>query len=125
MATDKREQSLLASFGLTFLIWAVATTFRISPMNPPEWALGILYLVWWVMVFWVLVAVSFIPITFVLYLSYKIFNLPGALFCTFCFIWTLDYWMTENYPAISIIPGVALSALYAFVVFKMKGDIKT
>ncbi len=124
MNIDKKEKALRMSFFLSFLLWLCVTTWRIAPFNPPEWSNGDLYVVWWFMVLWGIMITSMAPVGCVVILSCRLFGLPSALFCSFCFIWFFDYFMTKNYPIFAITPGVTLSALYVFVDLKQKKHIE-
>ncbi len=124
MIDKKREEALIKGFFLTFFLWLIVTTWRIAPLNPPEWSNGIFYPIWWATVFWAVMIVSMLPSGFIVILSCKLFKLPKVVFCSFCFIWFFDYYMTKNYPMFAITPGAAFSALYVFVLLKQKGNIK-
>ena len=124
MDVDKKDIALQKSLLLSLILWLSVTTFCVAPYNPPGWANGILYIIWWVLVMWTIMIISTLPIAFIVILSFKLFKLNRALFSLFCFVWFFDHIMTKNYPMFSITPGVVLSALYVFVFLKEKGAIK-
>ena len=97
------------------------TSWQITPINPPTWANGTLYAVWFLLVFYCMTIISMTPSGVVLFLSCKLFGLPRAILITFLFIYFFSYYIKQRFPIFvttEFALGCAISAGLFFVVFK-------
>jgi hypothetical protein len=123
MGADKKAKAIQRSVSISLYLWLIVTTLRVAPYNPPQWADGVLYIIWCGMLFWVIMIIAMTPVCLFFLVLYKLFDLPVAIFLSSCFVCLFDYEMTKYYPMFAITPGVVLSLLYFFLVLKRNGKI--
>lgn len=100
------------------LFWLLVTTAEVAPINPPAWATGVFYGVWFVVVLWGLLIVSMTPSGIMLILSNKLFGKCGMIVLGFVSLWVFDTLTRKYYPSLPLSPGYALSMLYVFLTLK-------
>lgn len=103
------------------LFWLVVTTIEVSPVNPPFWASGIFYGIWFVIVLWGLLIMSMTPSGIVIIIGNKLFGRRGMIVCGFVSLWIFDTLTRKYYPSLPLSPGYVLSMLYVFLTLKKLG----
>lgn len=124
METKQKPSPLQKAAFILLFLWLVITTMEVAPMNPPAWATGFLYGVWWILVMWGLLITSMTPSGFVILLGNRLFGRSGMIVFGFCSLWLFDVFMRRNYPSLPLTPGFALSMLYVFITFSRLGKLR-
>lgn len=121
MEQPTKVSSLEVTFFSVLLVWLIITTQQVAPLNPPQWAGGAWYFLWWALVLWGLLIASMTPSGFVVIVSAKVLgSKKGVLIFGFCSLWMFDWSMRKHYPTLPVTPGYALSLLYVFVTISKK-----